>query len=158
MTAPIESWTGRVVPEWIDYNGHMSEGYYGLVFGHASDEYLLRIGFNSDYRSETAGAFYTVETHISFLSELPLDEPLRVVTAVLGVDPIRLQLFHELQASNGTTAATQEVLLLHIDTTVVRVSPMHEALLSIATTDAAGHEGVTETEEFGKAISGPGSN
>ena len=26
-----------VRPEWIDYNGHLSEAYYVLVFGNATD-------------------------------------------------------------------------------------------------------------------------
>ena len=36
----------RVVPtEWIDYNGHLTEGYYGVAFADASDELLIYLGF-----------------------------------------------------------------------------------------------------------------
>ena len=54
---PWTSWTGAVIEDWIGYNQHMSEGYYGLVFGFSTDEYLLRIGFDDAYRSSTNGVF-----------------------------------------------------------------------------------------------------
>jgi acyl-CoA thioesterase FadM len=28
-----------VRPEWVDYNGHMSEAYYVLIFGDATDAF-----------------------------------------------------------------------------------------------------------------------
>ena len=34
MPEPL-TWAEDVRPEWIDYNGHLSEAYYVLVFGHA---------------------------------------------------------------------------------------------------------------------------
>ena len=96
-SGPLRVWRGAVEPEWIDYNGHMSEGFYGLVFGMASDEYLTRMGFGEDYRSGRSGSFYTVETHIVFVDELAVDEPLAVDTTVVGVDSKRVHLFHELR-------------------------------------------------------------
>ena len=38
------TWTEDVRPEWIDYNGHLSEAYYVLVFGHATDAVMARLG------------------------------------------------------------------------------------------------------------------
>jgi len=153
---PLKLWTGAVIDEWIDYNAHMSEGFYGLVFGDASDEYLLRIGFNADYRAQTECAFYTVETHITFIDELPLGTALEVHTAVLGVDGIRLHLFHELRRSaDGVVAATQETLMLHVNTSMHQVSPMMDAVLAKASTDAAAHEGLADSDEIGKSIRGP---
>lgn len=149
-------WSGSVVEDWIDYNGHMSEGFYGLVFGMASDEYLLRMGFDQAYRDDTKGAFYTVETHISFLDELALGTPLRVRTWVLGADEIRVHLFHELLGGgDGERAATQETLMLHVDTSIDRVAPMSAALLGVAATDAAGHAGRVDPDDIGKTIRGP---
>ena len=68
--AALRIWRGAVLDEWIDYNGHMTEGFYGVVFGMASDEYLTRMGFDEHYRATTGGSFYTVETHITFIDEL----------------------------------------------------------------------------------------
>ena len=155
---PLTVWTGAVIEDWIDYNQHMSEGFYGLVFGFASDEYLLRMGFDEQYRAETKGAFYTVETHISFLDELALGTPLEVRTTVIGADPIRVHLFHQLvRTTDEVVAATQESLMLHVDTSIDRVAPMTDAVLSVSAADAAAHEGLVDPDDIGKVIRGPGS-
>lgn len=154
--APLSVWTGEVIEDWIDYNGHMSEGFYGLVFGMASDEYLLRIGFDEAYRQRTKGAFYTVETHISFLDELALGTPLEVRTVVVGVDEIRLHLFHELvRTADGVVAATQESLMLHVDTTVDRVGPITPEVLAVADNDASAQAGLVDADRLGRTIRGP---
>jgi acyl-CoA thioesterase FadM len=151
------SWTGEVIEDWIDYNQHMSEGFYGLVFGFATDEYLLRVGFDADYRAATKGSFYTVETHITFVDEIALGTLLSVRTNVVGVDAIRLHLFHELiRTVDDVVAATQESLLLHVDTAVDRVGPMTGAVLGAATTDADAHAHLVTPDQIGKVIRGPG--
>lgn len=156
---PLKLWTGAVIDDWIDYNSHMSEGFYGLVFGDASDEYLLRIGFDAEYRAQTQCAFYTVETHISFLDELPLGADIEVHTTVIGADAIRLHLFHELKRSaGGGVAATQETLMLHVNTQLHQVSPMTDEVLSAATTDALAHSQLVDEEQIGKTIRGPAAS
>jgi acyl-CoA thioester hydrolase len=37
ITAPLSLHTGQVLPDWIDYNGHMNLAYYMLAFDHATD-------------------------------------------------------------------------------------------------------------------------
>jgi acyl-CoA thioesterase FadM len=153
---PLKISQGKVISDWIDYNGHMSEGFYGLVFGDASDEYLIRIGFNADYRGQTKCAFYTVETHISFLDELSLGTEFEIETTVVGADAIRLHLLHELKRPHdGVVAATQETLMLHVDTSQHQVSPMTDALLRAASTDVESHGQHVDHDQIGKAIKGP---
>lgn len=38
--APVTIARQTVVAEWIDYNGHMNIGYYGIAFDRASDVLL----------------------------------------------------------------------------------------------------------------------
>ena len=38
--SPLATWHGRVLPEWIDYNGHMTEHRYLQCFGEATDALL----------------------------------------------------------------------------------------------------------------------
>ncbi len=150
---PLRVWQGSVLPEWIDYNGHMSEGFYGFVFGMASDEYLLRMGFDERYRASTAGAFYTVETHIVFIDELVQGAPLAVDTTVAGADLKRVHLFHELRrAVDEALAATQESMMLHVDTSIDRVAPMGDALYSVLRADAEAHAGRLGPDDTGRAI------
>lgn len=119
-----------VVPEWIDYNDHMTEGFYGVVFANASDEFLIHIGFDEAYRQTIGGSFYTAETHIVFRRELKLGAPLRVDTQVLGIDHKRVHLFHFLYDDDqGYLAATQETMMLHVDMVSGRVTSMEQGVL-----------------------------
>lgn len=113
-----------VRPEWVDYNHHLNEGYYAVIFGNASDHVLERLGFGPEYRAEQGGTFYTVETHIRFLREVSEGARLAVASHVLGVDAKRLHLWHELQDESGALAATAETMLLHVDIGAGRVSAM----------------------------------
>jgi acyl-CoA thioesterase FadM len=137
---PLEIYRIRVAEGWIDYNGHMNEGYYGVAFGDASDAYLLQRGFDEAYRRDVGGTFYTVETHIRYLRELKLDDPLLFRTTVLGVDAKKLHLFHSMVHEDaGYEAATQEVFLLHVSLDDVAVTPMSAALLGAMETDRDAH-------------------
>ena len=151
--APLRIWRGAVLSEWIDYNGHMSEGFYGLVFGMASDEYLTRMGFDEQYRATTGGSFYTVETHIAFVDELAEGTPLAVDTTVAGADPKRVHLFHELRrATDERLAATQESMMLHVDSAVDRVAPMGADLYAVLRADGDAHAGRLPEGTTGRAI------
>ncbi len=156
--APLRIWRGAVLDEWIDYNGHMNEGFYGVVFGMASDEYLIRMGSDGNYRDRTGGSFYTVETHIVFIDELAPDTPLAVDTTVAGADPKRVHLFHELRrADDGALAATQESMMLHVDTNIDRVVPMGADLYAVLRADADAHAGLLDEGTTGRAIRAVGA-
>ena len=156
--AALRIWWGAVLDEWIDYNGHMSEGFYGLVFGLASDEYLARMGFDEHYRTTDGGSFYTVETHIAFIDELALGTPLAVDTTVAGAEPKRVHLFHELRrTTDGALSATQESLMLHVDTAIDRVAPMGAELYAVLRADADAHAGLLADGTTGRAIRGVGA-
>ena len=157
-SAPLRIWRGAVLDEWIDYNGHMNEGFYGFVFGLASDEYLIRMGFDEHYRAATGGSFYTVETHIVFIDELAPRTPLAVDTTVAGADPKRVHLFHELRrAGDEAVAATQESMMLHVDTNIDRVAPMAGALYAVLRADADAHAGLLPDGTAGRAIRAVGA-
>ncbi|MGI9611051.1 MAG: thioesterase family protein [Acidimicrobiia bacterium] len=128
--SPLETYRVQVAPDWIDYNGHMNEGYYAVAFGDASDAYMMLAGFGEEYRQQHRGTFYTVETHIRYVRELKLDDPLVFHTTVLGVDAKKLHLFHSMEhGEEGYQAATQEAFFLHVDLDDVSVTPMEAPLL-----------------------------
>ena len=85
--------TAQVEPEWVDYNGHMTEAAYLTAAGWASDALFRYIGDDEAYRAG-GHSFYTVETHIHYLREVDVHEPLRFTTQVLGVDAKRVHLVH----------------------------------------------------------------
>lgn len=104
-----------VVPEWIDYNGHMTEFRYLQVLADTTDAFLERIGVDSDYAA-AGRSYYTVESHLRHVGEAHVADRLYVTTRLLGHDAKRLHLFHELlRAGDETTIATGEHMLLHVD-------------------------------------------
>ncbi len=103
-------------PEWIDYNGHMTDSRYGQVFGDAIDALYRRVGVDEAYRA-TGRMYYTVESHARHLGEAKVGEALYVTTQVLAVDDKRLQVFHRLhRGRDDALIATAEQLYLHVDT------------------------------------------
>uniref|UniRef100_UPI0018E587F0 thioesterase family protein n=1 Tax=Nocardiopsis sp. TNDT3 TaxID=2249354 RepID=UPI0018E587F0 len=66
--------TQRLRPEWIDYNGHLSEAYYVLVFGFATDALMDRVGLDAAYRERSGRSLYTVEAHVRYLREVAADD------------------------------------------------------------------------------------
>jgi acyl-CoA thioester hydrolase len=122
---PLDLYRTSVKPEWIDYNGHMNEAYYVLVFGFTTDAFLDWIGMDGAYRERTHTSLYTVEGHIAYLQEIPLGTDLKVATTLVASDAKRVHLFHEMtRASDGTVLATYELLALHVDQAGPRVTSM----------------------------------
>jgi carnitine 3-dehydrogenase len=105
---------GQVRPEWIDYNGHMTDSRYHQVFGDAMDALCRRVGIDEDYRKRV-GMYYTVETHTTHRGELRVNEPFYVKSRIVAVDGKRLRVFHSLhRASNHDLIATGEQMHLHV--------------------------------------------
>ncbi|MFY2822469.1 thioesterase family protein [Ruegeria sp. MALMAid1280] len=102
-----------VKPEWIDYNGHMQDAYYGLVFSHAVDAMQDEVGFDAEYRARTGCTIYLLEDHKYYLREVKEDDHLRVETRILDCDEKRFHL--HMQMLNGDDlAAVGEFMELHV--------------------------------------------
>ena len=84
-----------VRPEWVDYNGHMSDFLYGHVFGEAMDSLYRQIGIDDAFR-KGGRMYYTVESHVKHFGEAKVSEPLYATTQVLAFDDKRLHVFHRL--------------------------------------------------------------
>src|SRR5262249_2110436 len=52
-----------ILPDWIDYNGHLRDAYYALIVSQASDALMDRVGLDAPYRTRTRCTLYTVEMH-----------------------------------------------------------------------------------------------
>lgn len=117
LEPPIPPYLDRVNSDWIDHNGHMGEAYYVLAFGEATNAFYDEIGLDAITRERSRSSVYTVETHVCYLRRAGEGVPLRVTTQVLDFDDKRAHVFHEMRhAEAGTLLATQELMLLHVDT------------------------------------------
>jgi acyl-CoA thioester hydrolase len=129
----LSAYRVTVEPGWVDYNLHLNEGYYGVVFADAGDHVLVQLGFGPDYRSRVGGTFYTAETHTRFLAEVPADSRVIVRPSIVGVDDKRLHLYHEMCVEGAEdVVATQESMQLHVDIATGRVSTMAAELRATA--------------------------
>src|SRR5215470_8059319 len=101
-------------PEWIDYNGHLRDAYYGLIVSYACDALMDRLGLDASYRERTHNTLYTVEMHVHYLQEVKKSDIVLVNVRILGSDQKRIHAaFDVLRESDGTVAATAEQMLLH---------------------------------------------
>jgi acyl-CoA thioester hydrolase len=122
IPAPLRLHQATVGEAWVDYNGHLTESAYLLIFGDSSDALFRFFGVDEDYRS-SGRSLYTAETHLHNLREVRLGERLQLTLQVLGVDEKRLHIAHEMYNEAGALAATAEQMLLHVDTRAGKVSP-----------------------------------
>jgi acyl-CoA thioester hydrolase len=113
--AGIPLYQTAIRPEWIDYNGHLRDAYYGLIISEASDALMDRVGLDAAYRSRTGCTLYTVEMHLHFLHEVKQSDTATVAVRILAVDQKRIHAAFEIaRAGEAGIAATAEVLLLHV--------------------------------------------
>ncbi len=123
VAAPLQLYHCQVEPDWVDYNGHMTESAYLTAFGWASDALFRYVGIDEDYRA-AGHSFYTVETHIHYRREASVHQELFFTTQVLGVDEKRLHIFHTMLDEEGRRLSSTEQMLLHVDTERGAVKPL----------------------------------
>ena len=111
-TEPVV-WREPVQDAWIDYNGHLSEPYYVLVFGHATDAVMDMVGLGAAYREANDASLYTVEAHVRYLDEVSAGSELEVRSSVIGATGKLLWIWHELWVDDRLRA-TEEVLGVHV--------------------------------------------
>lgn len=105
-----------VLPDWVDYNGHLRDAFYLLIFSYATDAFMERIGLDGDNRDVTGHSLFTLECHLNYLHEVKVDTHVWVDTQVLGFDRKRLHLYHSLHREGFDEAlAASEQMLLHVD-------------------------------------------
>jgi acyl-CoA thioester hydrolase len=115
-------WSEPVRDEWIDYNGHLSEPYYVLVLGHATDAVMEHVGLGAEHRERAGDSLFTVEAHVRYLDQVPPGADLEVRSSVIGATSKLLRIWHELWVG-GRLRATEEILGVHVDTVTGRSSP-----------------------------------
>ena len=102
-----------VQPDWIDYNGHMRDSYYGLVFSLAVDALQDKVGFDAAYRKKTSCTIYLLEDHKFYLREVHEGDRLVVSTRVLAVDVKRFHL-HMVMTKDTDEICVGEFMEMHV--------------------------------------------
>ena len=123
-TRPWPPYRTEVRPEWGDYNGHLNDAFYFLIFSRAGDAVLDVIGMDDGYRRQHAVSVFTLETHVCYLREVGVGETVEVEARVLDLDAKRLHLFQVLRrAGEADPAATADTAWLNVDMATRRGAP-----------------------------------
>ena len=156
--APFDRFRGEVLPDWIDYNGHMNLAYYTVLFDQATDILFDELGLGLDYRRNRKLGTFVAETHNLYERELLLGAQVRVATQILAIDAKRMHLGHEMFAlDGGHRTATQELMFLHVDLAARRVCPFPEDMHERVAAAAAAHAALPRPAWTGRRIAIPGN-
>ncbi|WP_367847203.1 thioesterase family protein [Rhodoferax sp. WC2427] len=148
----------KVPPEWVDYNGHLRDAYYGLICSYATDALMDQIGLDAAGRARTHGSLFTLESHIHYLHEVKLGAEVQVQLQVLGLDAKRLHIFLQLLLpGQAEPVAVCEQMLLHVDMRGPRSAAFPAEVLARVQRIAAAHHALPVPALVGKVMQLPGA-
>jgi acyl-CoA thioester hydrolase len=115
----------RVIPAWIDYNGHMNVAYYVVLMDRAMDGFLGQVGIGETYLKRENKSTFALDVRISYRKELRVDMSVRCYTQLFDFDAKRFQVGHYVtHAEEGWTAAYSEWVGVHVDMATRKSAPM----------------------------------
>ena len=122
--APLDIHRSTVLPEWVDWNGHMNVAFYVKAFDHASGAFMRNMGLGRPYVDNKLGMTFVLEMHITYDRELREGAPMLFKTQLRDCAAKRVHLFHEMyHAEQGFLAATNETIVMNIDYTTRKSGP-----------------------------------
>ena len=101
--------------EWIDYNGHVRDAYYGLAASYAIDDVMDHLGLDAAYRERTQCTLYTLEAHFHYLHEVKFSDDFGIISSIFDFDRKRILVGCRFICSRvAEPVATAEMMLLHV--------------------------------------------
>ena len=71
-----------VVSEWVDYNGHMNDAAYAIVFSRSVDALMDRVGLDAAARKRTGQTLFTLQMMLHYFKEAKEGDALRRLLSV----------------------------------------------------------------------------
>ena len=142
-----------VLPEWLDYNGHMNVAFYVKAFDDALEYVWEGLGMGADYIKNDKNSGFTVEMHICYIRELREGDELAFTFQLINRDAKRLhcmmQMFH---AEKKYLAATCEQMAVHVNMETRRVSPYPDNIKANIDALMKAHADLPHPPQIGKII------
>ena len=114
----------RVLPAWVDYNGHMNVAFYVLAFDMGVDAFLDFCGMTEDFRKQHSVSTYALEAHVTYRAEVLEGDDLRFEIQLLDRDE---RFFHYInmmyRERDDTLCSTAEWISTHMDMTHRKPTP-----------------------------------
>jgi acyl-CoA thioester hydrolase len=156
MSGLLEIHRERVLPGWVDYNNHLNDAYYMVIFSNATTTLMDYIGLGEKGRAETGHSLFTLEIHLNYLREIKGGLETRVATQILGHDQKRLHVFHLLYAEDSPDLrATNEQMLINIDMKGPKSAAFLPEVLARIEAIERDQAGLPRPENAGRAIALP---
>ena len=152
--APLCIAKGKVLPEWIDYNGHMNAAFYGLTFQHEAENFLEdTVGFGKSFVAAGAAGPFVLQNHIHYIAELEQDEPFRIEVILLDHDAKRMHMFFMMiSEQSGKLCATAEYVNMNVNLAERRGQAFPDWLKARLETMQSSHDRLDRPQQVGAAI------
>ncbi|MBC3232264.1 thioesterase family protein [Pseudomonas lurida] len=152
----LTTYSTQVLPDWVDYNGHLRDAFYLLIFSYATDALMDKLGLDSENREASGHSLFTLELHLNYLHEVKLGAEVQVRTQLIAFDAKRLHLYHSLHlAGDEKELAGNEQMLLHVDLAGPHSAPFTEATLATLATISAEQADLARPALLGRVIGLP---
>ncbi|HEY3721637.1 MAG TPA: thioesterase family protein [Roseiarcus sp.] len=143
-----------VASDWVDYNGHMNDAAYALVFSRATDALMDRIGLDAAARKASGRTLYTLQVMLHYIQEASEGAPLFVACQLLEHDDKRMRIWLEMRAGrDGPAVAASEQLLLSIDKNEgAKAAPWRTETMAALDALAKAHRGLAVPKLAGSGV------
>jgi acyl-CoA thioester hydrolase len=158
MAHALKTYETPILAEWTDYNGHLRDAFYLLLFSYATDALMDHLGLDAEHRAATNDSLFTLEVHLNYLHEVKEGEKVEVRTQLIAHDRKRLHVFHSLhRAGEDLALAASEQMLLHVNLEGgARSAPFEGAVLERVLALAEAHRLLPRPDYVGRVIGLPG--
>lgn len=152
----LTTYQTAVLPEWVDYNQHLRDAFYLLIFSYATDSLMDHLGLDEAGRARTGHTLYTLECHLNYLNEVRLGAEVEVHTQLLAHDQKRLHVHHSLHLVGVEAAlAESEQMLMNIDVESGRSAILDGQVNARVEALSATHAGLSMPVYVGRVIGLP---
>lgn len=153
MAAPIPTQTFTVLPEWVDYNGHMNMGFYVVAFDfEATDRLYEWLGVGEEYIANRNMSVFSISSKTDYLAELFEGDTASIDTLMLDSDGRRLHYFHEMRNDEGKIVATNELIAINVDMELRRSTPFPDDIQERVAQLVSAHSFLKRPRQVGRPL------
>jgi|TARA_B110000977_G_scaffold187327_1_gene254299 acyl-CoA thioester hydrolase len=129
MSSALQTLQTPVIKDWIDYNGHLNDAYYLVIFTQATDALQNHLGLTLEHIKHTGETLFTVETHLAYVQQVGLGEVVTISSKILETDSKRMRIFHSMFNEQNQLLATVEMLLICYNLQAKKVTNFSDMML-----------------------------
>ena len=133
LISPYKTRNQKVLPEWIDYNGHMNVAYYTLAFDKALDFFFEDVlGIGPSFVEKNNEGPFALKASYNYFSELLEAEIFFVDISILDFDSKRVHVFGEMRKDKSLEiSAVFETVLMNMDLSARTVKHYPDRVLEL---------------------------